>query len=244
MRKYLNLVFFAGVLTMNYLANALPINGKNTGELSDQYPNLFVPAGLTFSIWGMIYLLLIALVISLLFRSRQKTESAIGWWLIVNFTFNATWILAWHYEYIELSLLIMLGLLFSLARINQSLSASEDLLARLTFGIYFGWICIATIANVTTLMVDYSWHGEPLPEWVWAIALILIGAGVVIWIIRKVNNVFLALAVCWAFLGIILKRNGDYPAIAIAAGIGIALVAAAAVLQVRSRAKPGEGFGA
>jgi 4-hydroxybenzoate polyprenyltransferase len=93
-------------------------------------------------------------------------------------------------------------------------------------------------------MVDYSWHGEPLPEWAWAIALILIGAGVVIWIIRKVNNVFLALAVCWAFLGIILKRNGDYPAIAIAAGIGIALVAAAAVLQVRSRAKPGKGFGA
>ncbi|MBL7851990.1 MAG: hypothetical protein JNN04_13900 [Cyclobacteriaceae bacterium] len=243
MRRYLNLVFFAGVLTMNYLANALPINGKNTGELSDQYPNLFVPAGLTFSIWGIIYLLLVALVVSLLFRSREKTEASVGWWLILNFTFNATWILAWHYEYLELSLLIMLGLLVSLARINQSLSGSDDLLARLTFGVYFGWICIATIANVTTLLVDYSWHGAPLPEWVWAVVLILIGAGVVMWIIRKVNNAFLALAVCWAFLGIILKRNGDYPAIAVVAGIGVVLVAAGAVLHVRSRAKPGEGLG-
>lgn len=235
MRKYINLVFLAGVLAMNYLANALPINGKNTGELSDQYPNLFVPAGLTFSIWGVIYLLLIGCLVSLLSRRREKTEAAIGWWFVLNGAFNAAWILAWHYEYVGVSLLIMLGLLVSLAYINQSLSGSDDLLARLTFGIYFGWICIATIANVTTLLVDYSWRGAWWSESVWTIVMILVGAGVVMGVIRKVNNPFLALAVCWAFLGIILKRNGDYPTIAIAAGAGIVLVAAAAVVQVRSR---------
>ena len=46
--KYLNLLFFAAMIVMNYLANALPLNGKTTGELSDAYPNLFVPAGVTF----------------------------------------------------------------------------------------------------------------------------------------------------------------------------------------------------
>jgi len=30
----------------------------STGDLSDLYPNLFTPAGLTFSIWGLIYLAL------------------------------------------------------------------------------------------------------------------------------------------------------------------------------------------
>ncbi len=52
MIKYINVVLFAGMLVMNYLANALPLNNKTTGELSDSFPNLFVPAGLTFSIWG------------------------------------------------------------------------------------------------------------------------------------------------------------------------------------------------
>ena len=57
MMKYLNIVLFAGMIVMNYLANALPLNNKTTGELSDSFPNLFVPAGITFSIWGIIYLL-------------------------------------------------------------------------------------------------------------------------------------------------------------------------------------------
>ena len=57
-----NTLAFAGVLIVNFLANALPLNGKNTGELSNQYPNLFTPAGLTFSIWGVIYLWLIVFV--------------------------------------------------------------------------------------------------------------------------------------------------------------------------------------
>jgi tryptophan-rich sensory protein len=236
MRKYLNVVFFAGVLIMNYLANALPINGKDTGELSDQYPNLFVPAGLTFSIWGVIYLLLIVTVASLLFRSREKTEQAIGWWFIANCIFNMTWILAWHYEQVGLSLLIMLGLLVSLAKINQSLAMSTDTMARLTFGIYLGWICIATIANVTTLLVSNGWHGALFSESLWTMLLILVGTGVVIWLMRTLGNFFLALAVCWAFLGIILKRGDDYPAIAITAGVGLVLVAAAAIFTARSAA--------
>ena len=48
MVKYINILLFAGMLVMNYLANALPLNNKTTGELSDSFPNLFVPAGLLF----------------------------------------------------------------------------------------------------------------------------------------------------------------------------------------------------
>lgn len=234
MRKYLNLLLFVLVLAMNYLANALPINGKSTGELSDQYPNLFVPAGLTFSIWGVIYLLLIAYVIVQLSSKRASTERAIGWWLALNFVCNASWIVAWHYEWVMLSLLIMLGLLVSLARINQSLTESDDTLARVTFGIYLGWICIATIANVTALLVSNGWHGSILSEPVWTLLLIVIGAGIVVGLMRQLNNPFLALAVCWAFLGIVIKRHDDYPSVAMAAGVGIAAVAAGAIVRARS----------
>lgn len=235
MRKYLNLLLFIFVLVMNYLANALPLNGKSTGELSDQYPNLFVPAGLTFSIWGVIYLLLIAYLTFQLSSKRESTERAIGWWLALNFVCNGTWIVAWHYEWVGLSLLIMLGLLVSLARINQSLAASDDTLARVTFGIYLGWICIASIANVTALLVSNGWHGSILSEPVWTIVLIFIGAAVVLWLMRRLVNPFLALAVCWAFLGIIIKRLADFPAVAMAAGVGLIAVAAGAVILARSK---------
>jgi hypothetical protein len=53
----LNFITFALVLTVNALANILPINGLTTGEVSDSYINLFTPAGFTFSIWGLIYTL-------------------------------------------------------------------------------------------------------------------------------------------------------------------------------------------
>jgi hypothetical protein len=37
MIKYLNLVFFGGMIMMNFLANALPLNNKTTGQLADTY---------------------------------------------------------------------------------------------------------------------------------------------------------------------------------------------------------------
>ena len=89
MVKILQVANIAGllfVLTMNGLANALPIAGKTTGELSDLYPNLFVPAGITFSIWGVIYLLLIGFIIiqsSGIFQKNSEGPAfvgRIGWW--------------------------------------------------------------------------------------------------------------------------------------------------------------------
>jgi hypothetical protein len=42
------------MIVLNVLANALPLGGRTTGEISDAYPNLFAPAGYTFAIWGLI----------------------------------------------------------------------------------------------------------------------------------------------------------------------------------------------
>ena len=61
--KIINMVTFLAMVTVNALANILPINGVGTGEVSDFYANLFAPAGITFSIWGVIYLLLALFVL-------------------------------------------------------------------------------------------------------------------------------------------------------------------------------------
>ena len=98
MIKYLNILFFIGMVVMNYLANALPLNNHKTGELSDAYPNLFVPAGITFSIWGLIYLLLTGFVIVQFTEGGKVAASSIGWFFIISCVFNSLWIVCWHYE--------------------------------------------------------------------------------------------------------------------------------------------------
>jgi hypothetical protein len=46
----LNLIALLVVVVVNALAVTLPLGGKTTAQISDMYPNLPVPSGLTFSI--------------------------------------------------------------------------------------------------------------------------------------------------------------------------------------------------
>ena len=230
MIRYINLLLFGGMVYMNYLANALPINGKTTGELSDAYPNLFVPAGVTFSIWGIIYLLLAIFCIVQFTSVAKSAATDIGWLFAISCTFNGLSIVAWHYQKLPLSLLIMLGLLVTLILINMKLAGQPSGIVKAAFGIYLGWICIATIANVTTLLVNAGWGAFGIPEQVWTILLIAIGTTIVVLTIIKMKNPFVGLAVMWAFTGIILKRSDDYRAIVFAAALGIVLVGLFTVL--------------
>jgi len=60
--KSLIILFYLGMILFNFLANSLPLNNRNTGQISDDYPSHYTPSGFTFSIWGIIYLLLGAAV--------------------------------------------------------------------------------------------------------------------------------------------------------------------------------------
>ena len=72
-----NVLAFLAVIVVNYLAVTLPIGGMTTGALSDLYPNLFTPAGLTFSIWGLIYLMVFGFVIRQIIDFYKKKSSGI-----------------------------------------------------------------------------------------------------------------------------------------------------------------------
>ncbi len=217
MLKYLNLVFFVVMIVMNYLANALPLNNKTTGQLSDALPNLFVPAGLTFSIWGIIYLLIAVFCVVQFKGSNQNVIENIGWLFSVSCLLNAVWIVSWHYERIPLSVMIMVLLLITLIYINMLIRDVPPGFIKAAMGIYLGWICIATIANVTALLVQYNWNGFGISEAAWTIIMIAIGTIIVSLALLRLQNPFIGLAVIWAFLGIYIKRHSDYSTIAIAA---------------------------
>jgi hypothetical protein len=243
----LNIIGFLGTIVVNGLANALPINNKTTGQLSDQYPNLFVPAGLTFSIWGLIYILLAIFVIYTLLRAIRACDgesfiNRIGILFFLSCIANIGWIFAWHYEIVPLSLLVMLLLFGCLLAIyirlaigNKGPTAKQQYMVHLPFSVYLGWITIATIANVTALLVDLNWSRFGLSEQFWAVAVIVVGVAIALGILIRRQDIFYCLVVDWALLGILIKRlSHSIPAqsVFITVIIGLVLITAGIVMQL------------
>ncbi len=210
----LNTLALVGVLTVNALANILPINGLNTGEVSALYPSLFTPAGFTFSIWSVIYLLLIGFIIYQWKVTSKSYFNELSLWFLVSSVANASWILAWHHLFVYASVIIMLVLIFSLSKIFQLLqstditSGSERLLIKLPFTIYLAWICVATIANISILLVSFSWDGGILSPTIWTITMISIASVLGIFISRRYQEPAFLLVLIWAFYGIYERWKG------------------------------------
>jgi hypothetical protein len=149
----------------------------------------------------------------------------IGWLFSVSCLLNALWIVAWHYQRLPLSLMIMILMLVTLIYINMLIRGLPLGLIKASFGIYLGWLCIAAIANVTALLVRYNWNGFGISEVTWTIIMIATGVLIVSVTLLRLQNPFIGLSVIWAFLGIYLKRQGDYKAIAFTAIAALAIVA-------------------
>ncbi len=248
--QILNFLFFLGMVFVNFLANFLPINGKNTGEVSAQYPNLFVPAGLTFSIWSVIYLLLFIFCIyqmTSLFKSKVDPYVGaivrrINIAFILTCIINMTWIVAWHYDLLIVSVILILLLLNRLIYIDTQirllepyLTNAQSFIMKAPFGLYLGWICIATIANITALLVNYGWRGFGMSEESWASMMVLIGSLIGVIAILRFNNFYIGLAVLWALSGIIIERKNDsiyYEYIVLSAWAGIILVAISVFIEL------------
>lgn len=223
MIKYINILLFAVMVIMNYLANALPLNNRTTGEISDSFPNLFVPAGVTFSIWGLIYLLLAAFCVIQFTGSKDIVNSRTGWFFGITCILNALWIIFWHYGNMPFSIIVMLGLLVSLIFINTNIQDLRYGLLKAAFGIYLGWICIATIANVTALLVHYNWKGFGISHELWTIIMIFAGLIVTLSALYRFRNPYIGLSVIWAFIGIAIKRQDDSRSVYIAAMVALLL---------------------
>jgi hypothetical protein len=235
------LVCLAGALAVNVLANRLPLGGRTTGELSALYPNLFVPAGVTFSIWGVIYLLLMAWAVAQFLPGRRATALRIAPAFAVTSLLNAGWLFAWHFRQVGLSVAVMLALLLVLLRINHVLAESDGapakgagILPRAAFGVYLGWISVATIANVTALLVALEWSGAGVPDAIWAAILVVVGGVAGALTVVRFRNPWVGWAVAWALLGIVLNRWDDHVGIAATALALMVLVAVFAVLAARA----------
>nr|WP_090343282.1 tryptophan-rich sensory protein [Mycolicibacterium malmesburyense]CRL74214.1 hypothetical protein CPGR_03035 [Mycolicibacterium malmesburyense] len=208
----------AATLVVNYLANALPINGQSTGDVTRRYEVYFVPAGYVFSIWSVIYLGLIAYTVYLAIASvRGRADGgaarAIAPWYVLTAAANCCWLLAWHHNRFPLSMLLMVVLLIALIviyRLQASrppASTLERWTVHIPFRVYLGWISVATIANATITLDDAGWPGFGLSEPTWGVIMIAVAAalGVVMNVLHR--DIAYGLVIVWALIGIAVRLH-------------------------------------
>lgn len=234
MLKTLNAAAVLLTIFVNFLANYLPINGLNTGEVSANYENPFTPAGFTFSIWGVIYLLLIIFAVyQFTGRGKIKEKFSTGPYLIAASAANVSWIFLWHYQYIYLSMFVILLLPISLfplfKKVNNfdNYSTAEYISIKLPFSIYTAWVTIAALANfmVTLVYFKQNWPDKFLV--IAAVIAILLGLYITIKIIDRFKDTAFSIVVVWAYFGIISAqlslRKPEY-IIIITAGLSILII--------------------
>ena len=219
-------------IVVNGLANALPINGKGTGEISDTFDVFFVPAGYVFSIWGVIYLLLIAFTIfqALPAQRNDPVLNTVGWVYVLSCIANIVWIFLWHYERFPLTLVAMLTLLaclissYLLLGVGRTeISAGYRWLVHLPFCVYLGWITVATVANVTDVLDYAGWGGWGISPEVWAVIMLVVATALTAAMLFTRRDAAYALVIIWAFVGIAIKQAESRP-VSLAAWVLTALI--------------------
>ena len=214
-RQYINLFSVILALAVNILASTLPLNGQNTGEISDRFPVYFVPAGYVFAIWGVIYLGWIAFIIFQLQDSQKESARlrCLGYLFAVSNIANAAWLFCWHYNLFGLSVLVMLTLLgfliASYLRLNvnrSSVTPIEYWSVDVVFSIYLGWITVATVANISDWLYLVEWNGFGISAPIWAVIMLAVASllGLAMALTRR-DAGYLSVLV-WAFIGIAVKQ--------------------------------------
>lgn len=234
---------FIAMVVVNALANGLPINGLTTSEVSDLYPNLFTPAGITFSIWSVIYLFLLAFVINTWVRRDDVQITQLLPAFVMTCIFNLTWIVVWHNLLPGVSVVIMLLLLVTLVllflRIQRTFPRNKTniFLISVPFSIYLAWICVATIANISAWLVSFNADVFLISGEAWTLIMIAVAAGIGVLVFLKYQVPEFVAVIAWALTGIFLRWNGtDQTAIQyVSLGLVITLIAFTGFLLARKK---------
>ncbi|NLO39055.1 MAG: tryptophan-rich sensory protein [Ruminiclostridium sp.] len=243
-KAWINLILLAVTLAVNTLGALGIINGLTQKEISDKYVTLITPSPSTFSIWSVIYSLLIASVIVMIVKQKdpyyQRAIEQISTLFWVSCILNIAWIVAFSFVLIELSVLFIFGFVITLALICKkqlSIQEGKRWLLPLSFGIYTGWLFIASVVNTAAMLVKWEWNGFGIADDVWALIVLIIAIVLTVFVLLKNRNAAFPLPIAWAYLGIhqFLKSmegfKSQYPLPQTFALIGMLILVATAAFQ-------------
>ncbi|MGQ9856046.1 MAG: TspO/MBR family protein [Fervidobacterium sp.] len=231
-------------LVINTLGALGFINGRSQKDISDSYPTLITPAPSTFSIWSLIYTLLIVSVIVMILRAKDEyygevvDEISLLFWL--SCIFNMVWIVLFSFDLIGLSTIAIFALLITDVLIVQKsgkLQTQRRFLFPVTFGLYSGWLFIATVANITLWLVSINWNGFGISPEIWGVTILLVAVVLTWLVLTRIKNAIFPLPIAWAYFGIYKNLtspegyNNQYILLPKVAIIGAIILISLAVFQ-------------
>ncbi len=215
-KAWINGIYLIATLAINALGAFGFINGLSQKEISDRYSTLITPGPATFSIWSVIYSLLIISIIAMIIKKDdayyQKAAAQITSLFRISCLLNMAWIIAFSYLQIELSVLFIFGFVITLSLICLKLlqlQQGKRWLLPLTFGIYTGWLFIATVVNIAAALVKLNWNGFGIAENTWAVITLAVAVVLVILVLSKIKNAAFTLPIAWAYFGIYLSLKSQ-----------------------------------
>ncbi len=215
----LNFIALGFHMLMSYLVQMNYFSSLDVGQVSAKFDTVFAPAGITFAIWGVIYLSLLVFTIGHVFYAFRGPESfqvnkdtvEIGILFILNNIATGLWLLAWVNEQLLFSLILILIQLITLILISIKAHISNPdrplitkIITHFPLSIYFAWINVATIANFSAYLKASGLSGS---ESLWTVIMIGIVCLLSMFIILVRRNIFYGFVIVWALYGVILKRE-------------------------------------
>jgi benzodiazapine receptor len=244
-RQFANLLGVLAALTVNILATTIPLNGRDTGAISDQFKVYFVPAGYVFAIWGLIYIGWIAFLVYQFLPGQKESPRLrkLGYLFALSCLFNGGWLFCWHWGQFGLSVIVMLALLATLLASYLRLGigrlhvgAAERWCVDIPFGAYLGWITVATVANISDYLYFVGWDGFGISPQIWAVIMLVVASLLGLGMALTRRDAAYVLVLVWAFVGIALKHSAVVPVMMTAwAAAALALLLAVLALAQSAR---------
>lgn len=237
--RWLTLVVVAAAIAYSYLADVLAPGGSDIATVSRRYDNAFTPAPFAFAIWGLIYGSFVAHCVVALLPSRRTMEiyDRLAVPLMLANVLGALWVAAFRHDMVFAALLLV-ATMFAVAWF-MLLAASRwvdtgraRFWLTVPFALFFGWMAVATLANLAAARVAAGWTGGPVIEFAWAVGLLVVATAIGLGVGVRRRAFLVPAVVAWATAAIAVATRGSEPGVGTAAVVasvacGIAAVALA-----------------
>lgn len=221
-----------------------PVEESAGGALSAD-ATLLAPGGPAFSIWSVIYLGLAAYTVWQWLPVNKESERAraSGWLAGLSMLLNAAWITVTQWGWVWVSVVVIVVLALTLGLIVRALTVlpapglADRIVVDGTFGLYLGWVTVATCANVAAAG---STAGFPAPRILPVVAMVVLAAAAglgVLFALRFGGRLAVAVAAAWGLAWIAVARLTGQPESTAVGAVAVvaAVIVVGAALVVRGR---------
>jgi len=223
LRSILVMLATAGTIAFNGLSAAGYLNNITPAEISARYPTILTPAGYAFSIWSLIYFGLAAFAVVQMMPQHLARFRGVRTLFIASCVVNCGWIYFWHHDHpaICLVLIVLLAAILLLLTAGVADADSGEMrTAKVTFGLYAGWVSLAAIVNLFVVFTAYGIKCSQTTSGVLGICAILLASVAAVLVVWKLKNYIFPLAVAWGLTAIAVKQSGN-TAVVVSSAIGV-----------------------